>query len=310
VSNVVFLGTPEAAVPTLLALIDATNVVAVITQPDRARGRSNRPVASPVKAAALSAGLRVLQPETRDQLNETLRQMEAVDLGVVVAYGMILDEVALAVPRRGMVNVHFSLLPRWRGAAPVERAILAGDRETGVTIMQMDRGLDTGDVLVSETVSIGEATAGDLTEVLSSLGASLLVDVFDDLIDGRAPTVPQADEGVTYAAKLTTVEAEIDFSAATEDVLRHIRAYNPRPGAYTYRDGERFKVWEAFAAIADGDAQPGVLAANEDVLTIGTGDGAIGVTVLQPSGKPRMASPAWLRGQQYPLGRFSRREDQ
>lgn len=308
--NIVFLGTPEAAVPTLVALVEKANVVAVVTQPDRAQGRSKEPVAPPVKTAAVAAGLRVVQPGTREQLNAALLAMEPTDLGVVVAYGMILDDVALAVPRRGMINVHFSLLPRWRGAAPVERAILEGDTETGVTIMQMDRGLDTGDIVASAVVAIDDSTAGELTGVLSNLGTSLMMGVLDAVIQGRAPRLPQAEDGVRYASKLTTVEAEIDFSLSTESVLRHIRAYNPRPGAYAYRDGERFKVWEARAAVADPEIPPGVLIADEGALTVSTRDGAIAVNELQPPGKPRMTSAAWLLGQQIPLGRFSKREDQ
>lgn len=304
-TDVVFLGTPQASVPALLALVERANIVAVITQPDRPQGRSNKPVPSPVKEVALTAGLRVVQPETRDQLNEALRELEPTDLGVVVAYGMILDQAALAIPRHGMVNVHFSLLPRWRGAAPVERAILAGDKETGVTIMKMDLGLDTGDVVASEIVAIDEATAGQLTEVLSQVGASLLMDIFENLSTGRAQGVPQANEHATYAAKLTTIEAEIDFSASTQHVLRHIRAYNPRPGAYAFRDGERFKVWEAQTAAAGEKDEPGDLIGDEEGLTIKTGDGAVRVLQLQPSGKPRMGAREWVRGQQQPLGRFS-----
>lgn len=300
--KVVFLGTPLAAVPTLIALDAVAEVVAVITQPDRPKGRSKTPVSPPVKDAALDLGIPVFQPDTKSALNAHLAEMPSLDLGVVVAYGMILDSGALATPELGMVNVHFSLLPLHRGAAPVERAILVGDQQTGVTIMQMDEGLDTGDILVARSVAIGEATAGELTHQLANAGASLLAEVFGSLVGQHLTPIAQDHTLATYASKLTTAEAEVDFSLTTEEVVRHVRAFDPRPGAFAYRGSERFKfgACRPNAAVAE----PGEVIRVETGVSIGTADGSVEIFEIQPPGKSRMPAEAWLRGQSS-LGRFT-----
>lgn len=303
--TVVFLGTPQAAVPTLRSLSRVANVIAVVTQPDRPKGRSKAPVPPPIKIAALEESLEVIQPKTKADLNEALKSLPAVELGVVVAYGMILDEAALAIPRRGMVNVHFSLLPELRGAAPVERAILEGKPETGVSIMQMDKGLDTGDVVRVERVSIEDQNAGELTDALADVGASLLLSVFDDLVEGRVHPQPQDHAGASYARKLTTAEAEVDFSRPTAEVVRHIRAFDPRPGAFAFRGTERFKMAKCHAGDARGD--PGQIVETVRGIAIATADGSVEIGTIQPPGKPWMLSSAWVRGQTS-LGQFSLRE--
>jgi methionyl-tRNA formyltransferase len=270
--RLVYFGTPAASVPPLRALQRAGHEIAfVVTQPDRRRGRGNAVVPSPVKEAAVELGLPVLTPRrAREVIDEVASR--GAELGVVVAFGQLLPAALLDALPRGFVNVHFSLLPRWRGAAPVERALLAGDTETGVTIMQLDEGLDTGPVYSRAITRIGpDETAGDVTTALVLLGADLLVATLPE-IPTRAPEPQQGEP--TYADKLTVEEFELHFDAPVDELVRMVRAGNPRPGAWTTVHGARVKVWRA---------------------QIGA-DGEFEALEVQPEGKPRMAAAAWARG--------------
>ena len=269
--KLVYFGTPAAAVPPLGALVAAGHeVAAVVTQPDRRRGRGSGLVGSPVRVAAVALGLPVLTPEKARSIVDDVRALGA-DLGVVVAFGQILPTDLLDAIDGGLVNVHFSLLPRWRGAAPVERAILAGDTETGVCIMGVEEGLDTGPVYARATVPIGaEETAGELHARLVEAGTQLLVETLPQ-IGAISPEVQYGD--VTYAAKLTVDEFELVLERPAGDLVRIVRAGNPRPGAWLTVDGARFKVWRAHEA--DGRFVP------DDV---------------QPEGKARMTYAAWRAG--------------
>lgn len=250
---------------------------------------------SEVKAAAVEAGIPVLQPPTlrTDAAQAALRELGA-DVFVVVAYGLILPKAVLDIPPLGCVNVHFSLLPRWRGAAPVQWAILEGDAESGVAIMQMDPGLDTGPVyeMVPEPIRRDD-TSGTLSDRLAQLGAGILPGILDR-IDGLTPT-PQADEGVTYASKLTPEDARIDWSMPAEAIRNRIRAFNPRPGAWTTTGGRRLKIWEAEPAERSG-LVPGQVKVEGDRLVAGTATVPVSLEIVQPEGKGRMAAPEYLRG--------------
>jgi len=274
VISTAFLGTPAAAIPSLVALTFLTDVKLVITRPDKPRGRSGRARPSPIKEAAAELDIPIAQPSRREELETVLAGAAPFDVGVVVAYGMILSPAALATPRRGFVNVHFSLLPRWRGAAPVERAILAGDTTSGVTLMVMDRGLDTGPVLASQPVTIAPGeTAGALTMRLAHLGAELLSEHLIPFDEGSLVAHPQVSEGVTYADRITTAEAVVAATRPAADLLRAVRAYSPRPGARLA--GGDLKVWEA--APTDVGAMPaGYLHFDGHRLLMGTGDSPLG----------------------------------
>ena len=281
-------------------------IAAVFTQPDRPRGRSKRPVAPPVKVEALERGWPVRQPNSRAELSAMLRSLPPHDVGVVVAFGMILEPEALTVPGHGMVNVHFSRLPRWRGAAPVERAILAGDTRTAVTLMSMDEGLDTGPTISRTETSIRtDETAGELTDRLAILGGELLVNTLPAWVGGTIEAVPQSPVGATYAAKLTSEEARLDPGASAVRLLAQIRAFNPRPGAFVSWNGERIKIWNARPAegrISRG--APGLLQERDDRLLMQTGTGLIELLVIQPAGKGSMAALDWARGRRTDLGSF------
>ncbi len=288
-----FFGTPRAAVPILQALAGAATVSPVVTRPDRPRGRSGRLRAPPVKEAALDLGLEVLQPKRPAGVAESLI---GLDVAVVAAYGRIIPEDMLSVPGAGFVNVHFSLLPRWRGASPVARAILAGDSETGVTLMQMDAGLDTGPVLATTTTVIdpGE-TAGTLESRLAELGAGLVVERLQEIVAGRVAAEPQDEAAATAAAKVTVAEAYVDpHRHSPEAVLRAIRAFNPKPGAWSSLEGERIKLWEARPSEAAGD--PGVASRHEGAVVLGLRGGSVELMVVQPAGKAAMSADAWMNG--------------
>jgi len=292
----VFLGSPPEAVPSLEALVEVAEVPLVITQPDRPRGRSGTPVPPEVKVAAERLGLPIAQPTDRHELLEAL-QGAAPDVALLIAYGRLIRPDALAVPTHGFVNVHFSLLPRWRGASPVVRAILAGDRTTGVTLMQMDDGLDTGPTIAVRGTVIGEhESAGSLTMRLADLGADLVRHDLARFVNGELRVKPQPADGVTAAGKVTTDEAHIDPGRhPAEAVLRAVRAFDPRPGAWTTLDGERFKVWEARPA--EGRVEPGLaVAADDDRVMLGCADRPVELIEVQPAGKPRMAAADWMRG--------------
>jgi methionyl-tRNA formyltransferase len=296
--RLVFAGTPEFSVPSLHAcLVSGAEVVAVYTQPDRPAGRGRKLSASPVKQAALDAGIVVEQPETlRDKDARAQLAAHAPDLMVVVAYGLILPKSVLAIPRLGCWNVHASLLPRWRGAAPIQRAILAGDTETGVDLMQMEAGLDTGPVLLEARTPIrADDTGGSLHDRLAALGASTLADGLARLLRGEGlPATPQRDDGVAYAHKLDKAEARLDWHEPALQLERKVRAFDPWPVAEAIVDGERLRIWSA-EAIAGDAAEPGrIVATARDTIDIATGDGLLRVREVQREGGRRMAVRDWL----------------
>lgn len=297
--RVVFAGTPEFSVPCLRAVIAAgVDVVAVYTQPDRPAGRGRKLAPSPVKQAAIDAGITVEQPETlRDPAAQARLRELAPDLLIVVAYGLILSKTVLAIPRLGCWNVHASSLPRWRGAAPIQRAILAGDSETGVDLMQMEAGLDTGPMLLrSHTAIAANETSGSLHDRLSLLGADLLSEGLRRLLDGTLPTAQAQDEsGVTYAHKLEKSEAALDWSLPAKQLERQVRAFNPWPVAEGDIAGEHLRVHAAVAVEDTHAATPGsVISARADGVDVATGDGLLRVLAVQRAGGRRMDVRDWL----------------
>ena len=292
------MGTPAFAVPTLMALHEAGHeIAAAYTQPPRPAGRGKQLQVSPVHAAAEVLGIPVRHPET-------LRDIEAhadflslePEVAVVVAYGLILPQPILQGPPRGCLNVHASLLPRWRGAAPIQRAILAGDHVTGVTIMRMEAGLDTGPVLATARVPVEDKTSGELHAELAEIGARLMIDTLAQL-DVLEPE-PQEKFGATYAAKIDKAEARIDWSKPAELLEREVRAFAPFPGSWFALDGERVKLLEARVIGVNG-ADGTVL---DDELTIACGQAAIRALLVQRAGKPAMSAEAFLRGKPVPMG--------
>ena len=303
--STVFLGTPASSLPSLEAAVRHSEVRLVVTRPDRARGRSKAPRPSPVKEAADRLGVAVAQPENRADLLSAVAKVSPFDVGVVVAFGMILRPRVLEIPRRGFVNVHFSLLPRWRGAAPVERAILGGDESTGVTLMAMDRGLDTGAIISNRRTPIesGE-TSGDLLERLTYLAASVLEEDLSLFVDGYLVPAPQRSGAATYAPKIESAEAHLPMDASAEEVLRRIRAFNPRPGAFGILEGKRLKIWAAgFAACAN--LESGELSVVGDDLCLGVGDGAVSLGEVQAEGGRRMTGLDWARGRRGTTGHLT-----
>lgn len=303
-ARVVFLGTPEAAVPTLEHLGRDHDVALVVTQPDRARGRSGTPSPPPVKEAATRLGLAVAQPENGGELLSDLDEHGPFDVGVVVAYGRILKPAVLDQPEHGMVNVHFSLLPRWRGAAPVSRALLAGDPMTGVTIMRIDEGLDTGPILTAQAIDIlDDDDSGSLTERLADLGARLLVATLPGYLMGQVEPVAQSDDGLTYADKIEKADRPIDVDGEPEVVLRQIRALAPTPAATLDIDGEPHKILSAQPV--EAHLEPGTWAAVEGRPLVGLVGGAMELLRLQPPGKIAMSGADWLNGRQEDHGEIS-----
>jgi methionyl-tRNA formyltransferase len=294
--RILFAGTPPFAAAALNALAKAGHDIAlVLTQPDRPAGRGMKLTSSAVKQAAHALGLPVSQPDSlkTPEAQAELRAADA-DVMVVAAYGLILPQAVLDLPRFGCLNIHASLLPRWRGAAPIQRAILAGDTETGITIMQMDAGLDTGAMLSKIVVPIRDSdTAGSLHDVLAAVGAKAIVAALDDF----AELVPEAQDGAraTYAAKLTKDEARLDWRQPATVLARAVRAYNPVPGAWTLLDGAPLKIWSAQAITGSG--VPGdVLRAETDQLVVACGSGALALQEIQPAGSKRMTAAAFLAG--------------
>jgi methionyl-tRNA formyltransferase len=278
-----------------------------MTQPDRPAGRGLVPAASPVKKLALDRGIRVLQPASLKNAGiETELEPCRADAIVTAAYGLILPQPLLDLPRRGAINVHASLLPRWRGAAPVQRALLAGDEVTGVSIMRMDAGLDTGPVFLQETIPIlGSDTAGTLTGRLAELGGELVVRVLDALEAGGRDAVPQSADGVTYAPKLDKRELRLDWRQDARRVDRRVRAFNPSPGAGARVRGVDLKIWSC--APAPGKGEPGeVLSADKGGLCVACGEGALRLTELQRPGGKRLHAAEFLRG--FPLAAGERFE--
>jgi methionyl-tRNA formyltransferase len=296
--RIVFFGTPLFAVASLQALVQSRFTVAgVVTQPDKPQGRSrSQLIAPPVKIAAQSEGFAVLQPvrPVGDVFTASLRRLEP-DLGVVVAYGHILRPEVLSIPTRGMINVHASLLPRYRGAAPIQHAILQGETETGISIMQMEEGLDSGPILHHLATPIAaDETAGTLAGRLAELGAGALVEVLSLLSAGAAPSQPQDHARATYAPKLDRDLARLDWQHDAATLSRQIRAFDPAPGAWTTLNSSALKLFGARAATGSGE--PGEVIEASERLVIGTGRGAIAVTEVQPAGKTRLGIDAWVRG--------------
>ena len=296
--RIVFFGTPEFAVASLRALIrERFTLAGVVTQPDKPQGRSRSTlVPPPVKVAALEAGIQVLQPArpVGDLFLASLRRLEA-DLGVVVASGHFLRREVLDAPTLGMINVHASLLPRFRGAAPIQHAILAGDRETGISIMRMEEGLDSGPVLLrlSTPMADGE-TAGTLTTRLASLGAAALVEALSHLSAGTATAQPQDSATATYAPKISRESARLDWSRDAAALERQVRAFDPVPGAWASLGGVPVKLFGGMPAVGGGE--PGSVLAASDRLVIAAGSGAIAVSEVQPAGRNRLTVEEWVRG--------------
>lgn len=291
--RIAFAGTPDFAATSLAALLNSVHdVVCVYTQPDRPAGRGRKPTASPVKALALEHGLPVYQPERLKTAESQQPLVDAdIDVLVVAAYGLILPRAVLNIPRLGALNVHASLLPRWRGAAPIQRAIAAGDTESGVTIMQMDVGLDTGDMLLKTLTPITESTTGGmLHDQLAAQGGEAIVAALDALSQGpeALPPTPQPDNGVTYAHKLSKAEAELDMRLSSNTLAAKVRAFNPWPVAWVRLNNEVVRFWNAQALDQSTDAAPGtLLAAPKGELHIACGQGILSITQLQlPGGKP------------------------
>ena len=296
--RVIFAGTPDFAASALAAVIEAGHeILVVLTQPDRPKGRGMKLTPSPVKTLALQHELPVWQPENLKDMaiQQQLRDLQA-DVMVVAAYGLLLPAAVLNIPQHGCLNIHASLLPRWRGAAPIQRAIEAGDAESGVCIMQMDVGLDTGDVLLSRSTPITEATtAAQLHDDLAVIGAQAIVEALAKLPELTA--IPQPEAGVTYAQKLSKADAEIDWALGAKQIHAKIRALNPVPGAWSSLNEQVIKIWASKVLEQSSDAAIGsIVAADKQGIAVQTGAGVILITELQASGSKRMAAAAFVAG--------------
>lgn len=298
----IFAGTPDFAAIHLQALIDAGKVpVAVYTQPDRPAGRGKKLTASPVKLIALAHKIPLYQPVSfKDE--DAVKQLDALapELLIVVAYGLILPESVLATPKMGCVNVHGSLLPRWRGAAPIQRAIAAGDTKTGVCLMQMEKGLDTGPVYHCLQTPINQLTGGELHDVLADLGARLLVEQLEALCQGQIKTCPQDDKQATYAHKLTKKEAHIDWHQSAHTLLLKIRAFNPWPVCFSKLSDDLLRIWNAsiLETEQNTDQLPGTIVdVSEQGIQVQTGDGILNLQQVQLPGKKKMLVADIIRGQ-------------
>ena len=298
--RIVYMGTPEIAATILERLLEEPyEVVLVVTQPDRPKGRGNTLTCSPVKELAVSRGIPVFTPE-KLRLPENVEVVcEAEpDMIVVAAFGQILPKSVLDIPRYGCINVHASLLPKYRGAAPIQWSILDGESETGITIMYMNEGLDTGDILLQKVVPIdAEETGGSLHDKLAETGAEALVEAIPGIIDGTLEPVPQGEMTTPYAKQLTKEMGRLDFSWDAEKLERYVRGLNPWPGTYTFRDGQMLKIWAAEVCDGSYEAMPGtVVAADKNSFSVQTGSGVLRVTEIQPQGKRRMSAEEYLRG--------------
>ncbi len=304
-AKVLFAGTPDFALASLRALVEKSVVpLAVLTQPDRPAGRGKKLTASPVKQYADEHGIPLLQPTTlRDaSLIAEIKSLKP-DIIIVAAYGLILPQEALDIPTRGCLNVHASVLPRWRGAAPIQAAILAADKSTGVSLMSMTAGLDCGPVFLSESLDIGaEETAGELHDRLAALGGRLLAENLAAIVAGEIKAIEQDESLATYAGKITTADAAMDWMLAAHDVSLKVRAYNPVPGAHFKLEEERVKCWRATAIDATGEKPGTVLSADRDGIVVSCGDGAVAMRELQRPGKGRVSAHEFA-AQTKPLGR-------
>lgn len=295
--RVVFMGSPAFAIPSLNAIAEEYDLVAAVTQPDRPAGRGRRPRASAVKERCQTLGIPVLQPPR-------LRDPEAIqsihefspDLIVVAAYGQILPEAILSLPPHGCINVHASLLPRWRGASPIQAAILAGDAQTGVTIMLMDPGMDTGPILAQASMAIGPAeTGGELEGRLAHLGAKLLLEVLPEYLEGRCRPIPQDDTKATYAPVLHKSDGALDFNKPADQLARQVRAFEPWPGSYLEWAGKRLIVRKA-RILAHSSAAPGEVFLEQGRPVIGANPGGLQIEIVQPAGKRPMPAEDFVRG--------------
>lgn len=292
--NIIYAGTPEFAVPALQALLHGRHrVLAVYTQPDRPAGRGRKLQASPVKSCALEHGLAVFQPENFKSAADLdkLAGLQA-DLMIVAAYGLLLPPAVLAAPRLGCVNIHASLLPRWRGASPIQQAILAGDSHSGVTLMKMEQGLDSGDMIASRAIEIDAGwSAGDLHDRLAPLGAELLMENIDTIEDALHNAQPQDETEVTYAPRLVKQQAQVDWSKSLAQLLREVRAFNPWPVSYSEIDGQNLRLWRAQASAQDVAGEEGVVVGHDSGgVYVKCGDGVMQITEMQFAGRNRCSA--------------------
>lgn len=298
-TRVIFAGTPEFSTGTLEALIEAGyDVVAVYTQPDRPKGRGKKLAKSPVKELAESHHIPVYQPlSLRQEAAQAELAALNADVMIVVAYGLILPEAVLRAPKKGCINIHASLLPRWRGAAPIQRCIEAGDSETGIAIMQMDKGLDTGAVWREAKVAITQTmTAGQLHDALKTVGANLLIETLPTILAGESQPVAQSDVGITYAEKLTKEEAKIIWSEPSEIIDRKVRAFNPVPSAHTSWQGQLLKIWQTRITDQLSTRAPGTLEERHGDLFVHTGSTQLEIIELQLAGKKAMLARDFIKG--------------
>jgi len=302
--KILFMGTPDFAAGSLKSLIDAGyEITAVVTQPDRPKGRSGQPVFSPVKEVAVSAGIPVLQPVRIKNPEETAKLLEyPADIYVIAAFGQILSKEILEQPRLGCINVHASLLPRYRGASPIQRVILDGEKETGITIMQMNEGLDTGDILYSKSLELApDETFETLHDRLMNLGGETLLEALPLIEAGKITPVVQDDSLSNYAPLIKKEDGKIDWRKSSLQLYAQVRAFNPWPGAFTRLDGKVLKIWGAEPT--EGKGNPGeVISVDKKSFTVSCGDGALKIVSLQPEGKKKMDTASFLLGNKIETG--------
>ena len=313
--RIVFMGTPSFALVPLAALCEAGRTpVAVYTQPDQVNGRGGKISFSPVKQYALENKIPVCQPQSFKEEAAVLALRDwRPDLIVVIAYGKILPQAVLDIPTYGAVNIHASLLPKYRGAAPVQRAILNREEETGVSLMKLDAGMDTGPVISRVSVKIGDAvTSGELLDILADTGAKELLRILPDITEATAKAAPQDESLATYAEKITKEMGALDWTEAAAGLHARVRALSPNPGTYTYFAGKRIKIWRSFLTEKETTAAPGtVVSADKNGLLLATGEGVLGISRLQPENKKEMDAADWLRGAKVQAGdRFGTKDGQ